>query len=414
MNKKKIINDPVYGFISIRDELTFDLIAHPYFQRLRRVRQLGITDLVYPGAVHSRFHHALGAMHLMGKALDVLRGKGHQVTDHEYLSAQWAILLHDIGHGPFSHTLEFNLLKDTSHEDIGKLMFEHLNEQFDHRLSKAYEMFTGTYHRQFFNQLISSQLDIDRLDYLRRDSFFTGVQEGNIGAERIIELLTLKDDRLVVEEKAIYSVENFLNARRLMYWQVYLHKTCLVAEAMLLQVMRRARHLLKKGSHLPKTPALHTFLSKHHTQKELRQQKELLSLYGSLDDFDVWSAIKNWAGHEDDVLAQLSKRLLNRALFKIEIYNQKIPSDIFIEWQKRWTERFPDQPDSAKYFVLKGSVSNAAYFPRDQSIGVLMKNGTVRDIAEAADLPNIKAMSKNVKKYYLCYPKELTLDFLKL
>ncbi len=408
MNKKKILNDPVYGFISIPGRHIYDIIEHPYFQRLRRIRQLGLTDFVYPGALHTRFHHALGAMHLMTKALDTLRSKGVMIFEAEYEAAQMAILLHDIGHGPFSHTLEFSLFKDVNHEQISLWIFRKLNEEFKGRLELAIQIFTGKYHRKFLHQLVSSQLDADRLDYLRRDCFFTGVMEGTIGSERIIKMLNVVDDHLVVEEKGIYSIENFLNARRLMYWQVYLHKASVSAESMLISLMKRAKKLTQSGNKVDATPALKIFLEQDITVDEFEKDHDLLDVFGMLDDSDIWGSIKFWAQHDDPVMKTLSQSLLRRKLFKIELSNEKIPKDRIKELNETLLKRGFD-PNHIKYFVQKGTVSNAAYVAKDSSINILTKTGEVVDVASATDLPNIKAISKIVKKYYLSYPKDIYL-----
>ncbi len=408
MNKKKIFNDPVYGFITIPGRHIYDIIEHPYFQRLRRIKQLGLTDFVYPGALHTRFHHALGAMHLMTKALDTLRSKGVMIFEAEYEAAQMAILLHDIGHGPFSHTLEFSLFKDVNHEQISLWIFKRLNAEFGGKLELAIQIFTGKYHRKFLHQLVSSQLDADRLDYLRRDCFFTGVMEGTIGSERIIKMLNVVDDQLVVEEKGIYSIENFLNARRLMYWQVYLHKASVSAESMLISLMKRAKKLTQSGKEVTATPALKIFLEQDITVAEFQKDKDLLDVFGMLDDSDIWGSIKFWAQHDDFVLKTLSQNLLRRKLFKIELSSEKIAKDRIKELNDTLLQKGFDQ-SNIKYFVQKGSVSNAAYVARDTSINILTKAGEVVDVASATDLPNIKAISKIVKKYYLSYPKDIYL-----
>lgn len=408
MNKKKILNDPVYGFITIPGRHIYDIIEHPFFQRLRRIRQLGLTDFVYPGALHTRFHHALGAMHLMTKALDTLRSKGVMIFEAEYEAAQMAILLHDIGHGPFSHTLEFSLFKDVNHEQISLWIFKRLNEEFKGRLELAIQIFTGKYHRKFLHQLVSSQLDADRLDYLRRDCFFTGVMEGTIGSERIIKMLNVVDDQLVVEEKGIYSIENFLNARRLMYWQVYLHKASVSAESMLISLMKRAKKLTQSGGDVAATPALKIFLEQDITVDEFEKDHDLLDVFGMLDDSDIWGSIKFWAQHDDFVLKTLSQNLLRRKLFKIELSNDKISKDRIKELNETLLKKGFDQ-SQIKYFVQKGTVSNAAYVAKDSSINILTKSGEVVDVASATDLPNIKAISKIVKKYYLSYPKDIYL-----
>jgi uncharacterized protein len=408
VNKKKIINDPVYGFISIPNDLIFDIIEHPVVQRLRRIRQLGISDFIYPGAVHSRFHHAIGALHLMGRALHTLREKGHHIWDAEIEGAQVAILLHDIGHGPFSHSLEYSLFPDIPHEDISLWLFEKLNAEFKGRLSLALEIFKGVYPRKFLNQLVAGQLDVDRLDYLSRDSFFTGVQEGTIGSERIIKMLNIVNDELVVEEKGIYSIENFLSARRLMYWQVYLHQAAVSSEVMLTELIRRARHLVQSGKPLMATPALHVFLQKTYTREDF-QKGDGLDWFVRLDDADVWASIKFWLDADDFVLSTLSRGLLNRKLFKIRLENEKVPKTDVSALREKAAKKWKLTGEEAKYLVQRGTVSNAAYVPQNQTINILTKTGQVLDVAVATDLPNIKAMSKIVTKHYLCFPKELSL-----
>lgn len=409
MNKKKIINDPVYGFITIPNELIFDIIEHPYFQRLRRIRQLGMSDFIYPGATHSRFHHAIGAMHLMGRALSALRAKGHTISPQEYEAAEIAILLHDLGHGPFSHSLEYSLFPQIPHEQLSLWLIRRMNADFNGKLHMAIRIFTGTYPRKFLNQLVASQLDIDRLDYLRRDSFFTGVQEGTIGAERIIKMLNLVNDELVVEEKGIYSIENFLSARRLMYWQVYLHQAAVSAEVMLVEVIKRARKLLKQGKSVISTPALGKFLSYEYQPADFEQNPDLLDAFSQLDDGDVWGSIKFWVHASDKVLSRLSHQLLDRKLFGIRMMNDAPDKELIQSYLMRVQKVYGLTEDESKSFVNIGTVSNAAYISKNQTINILTKSGEVLDVALATDLPNIKAMSKIVKKHYLCYPKELSL-----
>ena len=409
MNSHKIINDPVHGFITIPGDLIFEIIEHPYFQRLRRIKQLGLTDMVYPGALHTRFHHALGAMHLMSITLDHLRNKGEEISGEEYEATLIAILLHDIGHAPFSHALEFTLLRNIRHESISLLFFDAINRQFDHRLDLAIEILTGKYSRKFFHQLVSSQLDVDRLDYLQRDSFFTGVLEGIIGADRIIKMLNVKNDSLVVEEKGIYSIENFLSARRLMYWQVYLHKTTVSAEKMLINLVRRAKDLEQSGVRLPGSEALLYFLRHNFTLENIQNDPGLLYTYSQLDDFDIWGGIKQWQKNEDYVLRNISQMLLTRKLFKITLVNQPFdPLELEKIREKARTDLSVSEQD-LDYFFSAGSISNHAYLANEK-ITMLTKKGELVDLAQAADLPNIKAMSKIVKKYYACHAKELTLQ----
>jgi HD superfamily phosphohydrolase len=406
LNKKKIFNDPVYGFITVPGDLIFDVIEHPYFQRLRRIKQLGLTDYVYPGALHTRFHHALGALHLMQQALGHLRLKGHEVSEAEFEGACLAILLHDVGHGPFSHALEFSLLKDIPHERLSLLLMEAIDKDMGGALQLAIQMFKNTYHRTFFHQLISSQLDIDRLDYLNRDSFFTGVSEGTIGADRIIKLLEIKDDHLVVEEKGIYSIENFLNARRLMYWQVYLHKASVSAECMLIGLINRAKHLAMSGEPLYASRALQTFLSRDCSLADFEQNPDFIHDFAQLDDYDVWGAIKLWQDYPDKILRNLSRGLLQRKLFKIKVHNGIFMGDEVKKWKKEVQDKFHLTKSELPYFFYQGSLSNAAYLST-RRIHILTKKGEVVDIASAADLPNIQALTKIVKKSYVCFPKQL-------
>lgn len=407
MNKKKILNDPVYGFINIPNDLIFDIIEHRYFQRLRRIKQLGLTDLVYPGALHTRFHHALGAMDLMRRALNALQDKGIEISDKERQSSMLAILLHDVGHGPFSHTLEFSLFKGVHHEQVGLWMMNRLNKEFDGALDLTIKIFRNKYERSFFHQLVSSQLDIDRLDYLKRDSFFTGVYEGAIGSERIIKMLNVSSEHLVVEEKGIYSIENFLSARRLMYWQVYLHKTAVSAEVMLIELIKRAKALTQQGEKLEATPALKIFLERNINDKDFEEDPDILEVYALLDDSDIWGSVKFWQEHDDVVLRTLSKMILDRKLLGISFSNEptgRIVTDDLIQKVKGL---YGVNENDAGYFIKTGSVSNSAYIASGQSIKILRKNGRVVDVADASDLPNIKAMSKIVTKHYLCAPKEL-------
>jgi len=409
LNKKKIFNDPVYGFITIPGSFIFDIIEHPYFQRLRRIKQLGLTDLVYPGALHTRFHHALGAMHLMGMALNRLRSRGHQISDEEKEAALAAILLHDVGHGPFSHALEKTLLSHIAHEKLSHLIMNKLNKEFDGKLNRTIDMFLNRYERKFFHQLISSQLDMDRMDYLKRDSFFTGVMEGTIGADRIIKMLDIVDDELVVEEKGIYSIENFLSSRRLMYWQVYLHKTTVCAEKMLIQIIRRAQDLSLAGEKLFASDALSVFLQQKVTFEEFTRHDHYLQAFTSLDDYDLWGAIKIWKNHKDPVLSILCNQLLERKLFRIEISRTPFEADK-IEHLKKEASQYLGLPlEYSKYFVVNGELRNRAYLPVSNKINVLTKKGQVLDVAQASDLPNIKAISKIVKKHYLCWPKNVSL-----
>jgi uncharacterized protein len=407
VNKKKIFNDPVYGFITVPSELLFDIIDHPYFQRLRRIKQLGLTEMVYPGALHTRFHHALGAMHLMNTALNTLKSKNNEIFDNEFEASLIAILLHDIGHGPFSHALETAIFKEVHHEHLSLHIMHMLNEEFGGRLSLAIDIFTDKYERRFFHQLVSSQLDVDRLDYLNRDSFYTGVYEGKIGADRIIKMLDVANDKLVVEEKAIYSIENFLVSRRLMYWQVYLHKTVLSAEHMVLRAVQRARQLLQQGIDVPASPCLKYFLASDLTMQDFQNDPTILERFVSLDDNDVWCGIKEWAHHPDLILSYLSSSILNRKLFKVYLSSKPIDEEMMLGISELVQERFKISEEDVKYLMISGTISNNAYQAEGQSIDVLTKSGYVVNVADASDLPNIQALSTKVEKYFVCYPKEV-------
>lgn len=409
MNKKKIINDPVYGFISIQSDLIYDLIQHPYFQRLRYIKQLGLSDLVYPGAQHTRFHHALGAVHLMGRVLKNLQLKGVVITDQEAEAAQIAILLHDIGHGPLSHALEETILQDVKHESLSYLFMKELNTQYNGALSLAIQFFRNSYPRKFFHQLISSQLDIDRLDYLTRDSFFTGVMEGTIGVDRIIAMLNVNRDQLVVEEKGIYSIESFLHSRRLMYWQVYLHKTALGAERMMVNIIRRAQYLLKAGEDLHATEVLKSFLLNDYQLADFNENSELLDLFGQMDDNDIWGAIKIWRSHSDAILSGLCNRLVQRELFQVVLSTDPIKKSIVEKVRQEIYQIYGILRKDTNYLYSLGTVSNEAYVSGGKSINILTKKGEVIDIALASDLPSIKAISKIVEKNYLCWPKNVSL-----
>jgi uncharacterized protein len=408
MIKKKIINDPVYGFITIPSELIYEIISHPYFQRLRHIKQLGLTHYVYPGALHTRFQHALGAMHLMGKVLDTLRSKGVEISDREYEASQISILLHDIGHGPFSHTLEDVLLSGIKHESLSYIFISKFDDDFNGALQLTLQIFRNSYHRKFFHQLISSQLDIDRLDYLKRDSFFTGVQEGTIGVDRIIAMLNVHNDQLVVEEKGIYSIENFLNARRLMYWQVYLHKTSVSAERMLVNIVRRAQALVRADEPLYCSDALKYFLARNLTLQEFKIDSAPLIKYGQLDDNDIWGGLKVWQSHSDNILSLMSRMLLERNLFKVRLTIDPIKKIEIQNIREAIMQKFNTFRSETTYLFSHGIVSNEAYAEGHQ-ISIRMKNGQLLDIAQASDLPNVKAISKIVKKNYLCWPKNVSL-----
>ncbi len=399
----------MYGFISIQNELIYDLIQHPYFQRLRYIKQLGLSDLVYPGAQHTRFHHALGALHLMSRVIDNLRLKGIEISDQEAQAAMIAILLHDIGHGPLSHALEETLLQEVHHESLSFLFMKTLNKQFGGALDLAISFFRNTYSRKFFHQLISSQLDIDRLDYLKRDSFFTGVMEGTIGVDRIISMLTVHNDELVVEEKGIYSIESFLHSRRLMYWQVYLHKTALSAERMMVNIIRRAQDLLRAGEDLLTPPALKDLLTNAYTIEDFSQRPELLDAFGQMDDHDVWGAMKFWRNHPDPILSGLCNRLMIRELFQITLTTDPIRKRMVEKVRQEIHQVYGILRKETNYLYSVGTVSNEAYVSGEKSINILTKKGNVIDIALASDLPSIKAISKIVEKNYLCWPKNVSL-----
>ncbi|WP_396185782.1 HD domain-containing protein [Flavobacterium sp.] len=405
INKLKIFNDPIYGFVIIPNALIYDLIQHPYFQRLRRISQMGLSYLVYPGANHTRFHHALGCMHIMQKTVDVLRFKGVAISPEEENALYIAILLHDIGHGPFSHAMEKSIVEDVHHEAISLLFMNQLNEEFGGQLSLAIQVFQGDYHRIFMLQLISSQLDMDRMDYLKRDSFYSGVAEGNVNSERIIQMMNVVDDVLVIEEKGIYSVEKFLMSRRLMYWQVYLHKTSLVAELILTKVLKRAKQLTEKGVILPCSEPLMFFMKNKITLETF--DSETLNLFSQLDDFDIISALKSWQKQDDFVLSSLSKMIINRDLLKIKVSEEKVSN----EELHRLKERFVLENDitlaETNYFIFKGKIKNQAYSKEAEPIRILKKDKTIEDVVEASDQLNLKSLSKFVTKYYICFPKQL-------
>lgn len=403
-NKKKLFNDPVYGFISIPDEFIFDLIEHPYFQRLRRISQLGLTHLVYPGALHTRFHHVLGAMHLMTLAIATIRRKGHEITAEEERAVLLAILLHDLGHGPFSHALEYDLVNNVSHEDISGFFIERLSKEFDGELDRALLIFQNKYKKPFLYQLVSSQLDMDRLDYLNRDSFFTGVAEGQIGSDRIIEMLNVHEGNLVLEEKAIYSVEKFLVSRRFMYWQVYLHKTVVAAEFMLIHILRRAKQLVQQGETLFGSPALQYFLLHNVERKDFIENPEVLEIFARMDDFDITGAIKVWQDAPDRVLSILSRKLINRELFKIEVSKTPFSEERILIEKELICKKLNLTLEEAAFFVYSETLTNNAYSQSKQNINLLLKNGEIMDVSKASDNYNISALATPVEKYCLCYP----------
>ncbi|TNE55840.1 MAG: HD domain-containing protein [Bacteroidetes bacterium] len=403
-NKKKLINDPVYGFITIPDEFIFDLIEHPYVQRLRRISQLGLTHLVYPGALHTRFHHVLGAMHLMLQAVATIRRKGHEITAEEERAVLCAILLHDIGHGPFSHALEYDLAHKISHEDISAFFMEKLSKEFDGKLDLALLIFKNKYKKPFLHQLVSSQIDMDRMDYLNRDSFFTGVAEGQIGSDRIIEMLNVVNGNLVVEEKAIYSVEKFLVARRFMYWQVYLHKTVVAAEFMLIHILRRAKYLMQNGTELFASPALSYFLKRNIEWEEFKSNPEVLENFSRLDDFDITGAIKVWQDADDRALSMLSRKLINRELFKVEVSSTRFADERVLVEKELISKKLGLTQEEMEYFVFSERLTNNAYNQHLQNINLLLKNGEIMDVSKASDNLNISALAKPVEKFFLCYP----------
>ncbi len=404
-NKLKIFNDPIYGFVSIPFEIIYDLIDHPYFQRLRRIKQLGLTNLVYPGALHTRFHHAMGAMHLMSEAIDVLRAKGNEITDEEAKGVTIAILLHDIGHGPFSHALEHSIVNNVTHEDISELFMNRLNKEFGGELTLAIKIFNNKYKKKFLHQLVSSQLDMDRLDYLKRDSFFTGVSEGVVSSDRIIKMLNVKNDELAVEAKGIYSIEKFIIARRLMYWQVYLHKTVISAESLLVNILKRAKELAERKVELFCTPALRVFLYDKFSKAEFKTNPSLLDSFALLDDYDIMASVKVWMTHDDDVLAMLCTNLLNRNLFKIELRNNPFKEAEIEKEKERIKKVYHLKKNEVNYFVFSGNIQNDAYRADKIRINILSKDGKIMDITDASDQLNIKVLAKTIKKYYLCSPK---------
>jgi len=412
INKRKIINDPVYGFISIPGDLIYDIIEHPWFQRLRNIRQLGLTSLVYPGANHSRFQHCLGALYLMDSALKTLKDKDVNISQSEEEAALIAILLHDIGHGPFSHALETSLINGITHENLSLLLMENLNVVFKGRLDLAIEIFKGTYYRKFLHELIAGQVDMDRLDYLRRDSFFTGVIEGSVGSDRIIRMLNVVDDTLVIDEKGIYSLEKFLIARRLMYWQVYMHKTVLSSESLLVKVLKRAKETALAGNDLFATPALRFFLYNNIGPEDLHGSgvftPGIIAMnFTRLDDSDILASAKYWVNDSDPVLSDLSARLINRNLFSAELQNEPFPGERLNVLKERAAELMRISPEMTDYYVYTGSISNLTYAPDSPVVRILLKNGAIADIASVSDMFDHRVLSERVTKYFLCYPKEI-------
>ena len=405
--KNKIINDPIYGFITVKDPLIYELIDHPYFQRLRRISQLGLTYLVYPGAYHTRFHHAIGAMHLMGRAIYTLRQKGHEITPEEERGVLIAILLHDVGHGPFSHALEHTLIPGVSHEALSLKIMEELNQEFDGALTLAIDIFTNNHPKAFLHQLISSQLDMDRLDYLRRDSFYSGVTEGSVNSERLLTMLNVKDDQLVVDSKGIYSVEKFLVARRLMYWQVYMHKTVLSAEFMLVNILKRAKYLANQGVELTGTQALKHFLHADYTWNDFEENPAILKKFLELDDFDVMSGIKDWTNHNDLILSDLSGRIINRNLLKIRLQETPFEEELAEKMAEGIRNQYGFTHGEERYMLIVDKVKNHAYNNKKGHINLLYKDGHTSDISTAADQMTINALSEPVERHFICFPREL-------
>lgn len=402
-NKRKIINDPVFGFINIPNDFLYDIIQHPYFQRMNRIKQLGLTSTVYPGAQHTRLQHSLGAMYLMGEAIAQLRLVGTAITEAEAEGALACILLHDIGHGPFSHTLEHSVVSEISHEEISLLMMQEINREVDGRLDIALDIFTNKYPKKFLHQLVSGQLDMDRMDYLSRDSFFSGVSEGIIGSARIIKMLNIHNDQLVVEAKGIYSIEKFLVARRLMYWQVYLHKTAVAAEIMLMNILKRAKELASNNVELFASPSLHYFLYNEVNKQVFLNDRKALEHFAMLDDSDVICAIKVWISHEDTVLSELCKSFTNRKLFKVEIGTEPIDEKVRQQYLRQYQKHFGVTMNEAEYFMGDETVSTDTYSPEDDNINILYKDGSIKDIAEASDMLNISVLTKKVEKHFFCY-----------
>lgn len=404
-NKRKIINDPVFGFINIPSEFLYDLIQHPYFQRLHRIKQLGLSSFVYPGAQHTRMQHSLGAMHLMGEAITQLRQQGHDISSPEAEAVRACILLHDIGHGPFSHALENSLVTGISHEEISLMLMHKLNDTFEGKLDTAIEIFNATYSKKYLHQLVSGQLDMDRLDYLSRDSFFSGVSEGIIGAARIIKMLNLHNDELVVDIKGIYSIEKFIVARRLMYWQVYLHKTSVAAERMLVNILKRAKELALKDIELFASPALHYFLYNTVDKITFINSNDALQHFVMLDDSDLVSAIKVWGSHSDIVLSTLCKDFTNRKLFKVEVNTESVNPSVYDDLIEQYVSHFNISKNEAEYFLGDEVVSTDTYSSNDDTINILLKTGEVKDIADVSDMLNIQVLTKKVQKHFFCYYK---------
>lgn len=405
LNKRKIVNDPLYGFITIPDELAFQVIEHPWFQRLRRISQLGLTSMVYPGALHTRFHHALGTMHLMGQAIETLRSKGADISPEESQGARLAILLHDVGHGPFSHALEYCIVNDITHEQLSTIFLERLNQQMEGKLSMAIRIFNNTYPVQYLHQLVSGQLDMDRMDYLMRDSFYTGVSEGVINTERLLKMLTIVNDDLAIESKGIYSVEKFIVARRLMYWQVYYHKTVLSAEYMLVKILKRAKYLAEQGEKLNASPAFSFFLSNKITLNHFYEDPQVLETFAFLDDTDILYSVKQWMNHPDPILSSICKALINRNLFRVKIQDTAFSPDEVAAIRRELMNTMGINEDETDYLLTVGTISNNAYDPWNDRINIVDKEGSVKDITEISDQLNIGIYSKVIMKHFICFPK---------
>jgi hypothetical protein len=405
MNDHKIINDPVFGFIKIPRGLLYDIVRHPLFQRLNRINQLGLAFAVYPGARHTRFQHSLGAFYLMSEAIQSLRQKGQFIFDSEAEAVEAAILMHDIGHGPFSHVLENTLISGISHEDLSLKMMEQINHDLGGQLNLAISIFKDEYPKRFLHQLISSQLDMDRLDYLRRDSFYTGVTEGNIGSSRIIKMLNVIDDSLVVEQKGIYSLENYLTTRRLMYWQVYLHKTAVACEKVLVNTLMRAKDLTRQGIPVFASPSLKYFLSNNVDAQWFEEHDEALTMYEELDDSDIWSALKAWKHSEDTILATLATDMLDRNIFKVEVHESPVSQERMNEIEEEIVRKMNISPSEAHYLMTVQTIQKDMYNVDDDAINILYKDGTIRDISEASEILNVQLLSKKIRKYYLCYQR---------
>lgn len=403
MNKKKIINDPIYGFINICDDILYDLIEHPFFQRLRHVKQLGLTHLVYPGATHNRFQHSLGSLYLMESAINVIRSKGHMISEEEAQAVKIAILLHDIGHGPLSHSLESFWMEGHNHETLSMRIMNFINQEYHHKLDLAISIYKNDYNKKFLHQLVSSQLDMDRLDYLRRDSFYTGVSEGVVGSDRIIKMLNVYEDQLVIEAKGIHSIEKFLIARWIMYWQVYFHKTVISAEQLLLRIMRRSMELINQGVHIIASEPLTYFLYKKYQEDS---HENILRMYSRLDDTDILVAFKRWAQSSDRLLSWLCRNMMERKLYKIELQDEPFDKGKVDAKKKKIQGALDISYEDTDYFVITNSVINKAYSTANDHIQILFKNQEVKDVADASDMLSLPVLSKIVKKYFLCYPKE--------